>query len=463
MRSWKSLSFISLLAFSLNLSIAAPSIARSLYPELRPALDDRVKGIMARQNIPGMAVVVIKDGLVLEMKGYGVTDRKTQNPVSPNTKFAIASMTKSFTGIAAMLLVEDGKLDLDAPISQYLTDLPRQWEPLTMRQLLGHTSGISENYPASWICQPRDLIQNAKRGNAELDFPPGGTWSYSNTGSRLAGLVIAQVSGQSYGDFLRDRVFQPLGMTQTQAKLATVPGLATGYQKLRETPLPTCDSSYASGNIISTAIDLTKWAIALDQGKLLKPASYQQLWTPIQLNNGRRADYGLGWHIENFNDHPSIGHGGNTAGYSSGFLRYPNDRLSVLILTNNVDTDGTAIANQIASVYEPSVSITNLKPQTDPDPAFTQRFLALLQGDPKSIPLAPEYEFFLKTERGKYVQRFAPPQYRKIKALQYLREETRNGDRIYYYKIAIPDVKAYASIVITPQGQVANYEVKNSP
>jgi D-alanyl-D-alanine carboxypeptidase len=127
-------------------------------------------------------------------------------------------------------------------------------------------------------------------------------------------------------------------MTQTQSKLAIVPGLATGYQgrqKPRETRLPSCDSSYASGNIISTAIDLTKGAIALDQGKLLKPASYQQLWTPTALNNGRKADYGLGWYVENFNDHPTIGHGGNSYGYASGFLRYPNDRLSILILANN--------------------------------------------------------------------------------------------------------------------------------
>jgi CubicO group peptidase (beta-lactamase class C family) len=189
-------------------------------------LDDRVKGIMERQHIPGMAVVVIKNEQVQELKGYGVTDITTKQPVSPDTQFAIGSITKPFTAMAIMMLVEEGKVDLDKPISQYLSDLPTQWAPLTLRQLLSHTSGISEE--GSWrkVKQPKDLLKMAK---PELDFLTGESWSYSNSGFVLAGLVLEQVSGQPYGDFLRDRIFTPLGMKQTQAKFASVSNLATGY------------------------------------------------------------------------------------------------------------------------------------------------------------------------------------------------------------------------------------------
>jgi CubicO group peptidase (beta-lactamase class C family) len=261
---------LSLLTLSLGLLSAFPARstpvlekARSLYPELRPALDDRVKGMMQRGNIPGMAVVVIKDGLVLEMKGYGVADRATQNSIGPNTKFGIGSITKPFTAMAIMLLVEDGKVDLDQPIRQYIPDVPTEWAPLTIRQLISHTAGISEDYPSWRVKQSRDLL---KLGNPKLDFPPGEAWSYSNTGFRLAGLVIEQVSGQSYTDFMRDRIFTPLNMNQTQAKMAPVPNLATGYrwQRRQYAVVPVkYDRSYASGNIISTAADMTKWVQAV--------------------------------------------------------------------------------------------------------------------------------------------------------------------------------------------------------
>jgi CubicO group peptidase (beta-lactamase class C family) len=461
---------LSLLTLSLGLLSAFPARsapvikkARSLYPELRPALDDRVKGMMQRGNIPGMAIVVIKDGLVLEMKGYGIADRATQNSIGPNTKFGIGSITKPFTAMAIMLLVEEGKVDLDQPIRQYLPDVPTEWAPLTIRQLISHTAGISEDYPSWRVKQSRDLL---KLGNPKLDFPPGEAWSYSNTGFRLAGLVIEQVSGQSYTDFMRDRIFTPLNMNQTQAKMAPVPNLATGYrwQRRQYTVVPVkYDRSYASGNIISTAADITKWVQAIDAGKLLKPSSYQQLWTATTLKNGRSTGYGLGWSIGSFKGHPYTEHGGNTAGYSAGLLRYPKDRLNVIVLMNNLNVDGSSIANQIASVYEPTVEIASLSPQPDPQPELTQRFLALLQGNTSSIPLAPEFQLQLKTDRGKAFQR-ALPSFRTVSNLTFLDTESQsNGDRIYYYKTQWNGGLAYAGIVMTSQDQVASYGVFSPP
>jgi D-alanyl-D-alanine carboxypeptidase len=457
---------LSILTLSLGLLNAFPARstpvlekARSLYPELRPALDDRIQGMMQRGNIPGMAVVVIKDGLVLEMKGYGYADRKNQISVSANTHFGIGSVSKQFTATAVMLLVEDGKLDLDAPISQYLTDLPPTWQPLTLRQLLNHTSGISEDN--GWKAQnTKDII---KVGNPKLDFPPGTAWAYSNTGYVVAGLIIEKASGQSYRDFMHDRIFAPLGMNSTQAALTPVPNLAVGLtgNGTESSDFSQWQWAGAAGNIISTATDMAKWVQALDAGKLLKPSSYQQLWAEAKLNNGRSEPYGLGWSIGKFNGHENVSHSGAVAGYSSGLIRYPNDRLNVVVLMNNFNLPGSTIAARIASVYDPSISIKSITPQPDPDPAFTQRFLALLQGDKNRLPFAPEFQAVRQTARAKYLDDLTKGD-QGIKTLTFLREEIQNGDRLLYYKTDRPD-KPYAYIGLTAQQQVLGYAAFNLP
>jgi D-alanyl-D-alanine carboxypeptidase len=255
---------------SQNQSPTTPTIKqpRSTEPAnaLMAKLDREVAAIMKRQHIPGMSVVVIKNGRVQALKGYGVTDITTKQPVSPNTKFLIGSTTKPFTAMAIMMLVEEGKVNLDKPISQYLSDLPPKWKLLTLRQLLSHTAGLAEDYPWQKIKQPIDFI---KAGKPDLYFPPGEAWSYSNTGFFLAGLVIEKVSNRPYGDFLRDRIFTPLGMKQTQSKIESVPNLATGYiwkerlEQVDTTKDPLAQVAYSAGNIISTASDMAKWVQAV--------------------------------------------------------------------------------------------------------------------------------------------------------------------------------------------------------
>jgi D-alanyl-D-alanine carboxypeptidase len=440
---------------------------RSLHAELRPALDERIKGMMARQHIPGMAIVVIKDGLVIERRGYGLADLKTRANVGADTAFPIGSVTKQFTATAIMLLVEDGKLDLDQPIRQYLSDLPPSWQPLTLRQLLSHTSGLATDDWGNNLKTPKDIL---KVGNPTLEFPPGESWSYSNTGFLVAGQIIEAVSGQSYQDFMRDRIFHPLGMNHTQAAVTPVPKLAMGYvwttallnRSFVESDLTGWQWADAAGNMISTATDLTQWADALNTGKLLTPKSYEELWNPTALNNGRKVEYGLGWFLDNFNQHFALQHGGAIAGYASGIYRLPHDRLDVIVLTNCANADGASIARSIASLYVPSISLDSLQPQPDPNPDFTQRFLKLLQGDDSSLPFSPEYEFMRKTRLGKYINEYQSA-FRHISSLEFLREETQYGDRITYYKTSLNGKTVYASITMTAQQQVADYAIGSPP
>jgi D-alanyl-D-alanine carboxypeptidase len=457
--------FLPAIAVPLTPIQAAPAVGQRLYPELRQPLNDRVRGIMERQHIPGMAVVVIKDGLVQELRGYGVTDVTTKQRVSTDTKFPIGSTTKPFTAMAIMMLVEEGKVDLDKPISQYLSDLPAQWQPLTLRQLLSHTAGLSEDYSWRKIKQPQDFI---KQGKPELDFPPGEASSYSNTGFFLAGLVIEKVSNQPYGDFVRDRIFAPLGMNQTQAKLASVSNLASGYfwngrlNKVGITEDPIARVAYSAGNIVSTASDMAKWVQALDRGKLLSPSSYRQLWTDSALKNGRKTGNGLGWFVGSFNGHPYTHHGGNVAGYSSGLYRYPKDRLNVIVLTNNGATSGQMIASSIAGIYKPNLSPIELSAKPDPNPGFTQRFLSLLRGNDKSLPFTSEFKLSLKTKRGDFLQSYMKS-FREIETLEFLHQEVKDGDLTYSYRTSLKGKPIYAVVTVTAKGEVANYVAVEQP
>jgi D-alanyl-D-alanine carboxypeptidase len=472
MSLWKYLPLTTLVSLSLGLlpAIALPPTPAQSTPaatQLRSSkstqiLDDRVKGIMERQHIPGMAVVVIKNGQVQELKGYGVTDITTKQPVSPDTKFAIGSNTKQFTAMAIMMLVEEGKVSLDKPISQYLSNLPPQLAPLTLRQLLSHTSGIADDNFWRKRSQPKDFIRVVQ---PKLDFPPGESWSYSNGGFVLAGLVIEQVSGQTYSNFVRDRIFTPLGMNQTQAKLEPVPNLATGYawkDRLDKIDLPEDQLPYAAGNIISTASDMAKWVQALDQGKLLNAASYQQLWTDTTLKNGRSTGYGLGWGVGRFKGHSRTVHGGAVGGYSSGLIRYPKDRLDVIILSNNINVNGPQVSISIASVYEPTVSIATVSPQSDPNPEFTKRFLSLLQGTIKALPFAPEFQLRINSNQGKFWKN-KMEEFNQIETLSFLHQESNNGDHTYFYKASLRQNPIYALVTVTAQNQVADYNIIEEP
>jgi D-alanyl-D-alanine carboxypeptidase len=469
MSKWKRLLLINL-SLGFFLAIAIPSIqihslfvsaqTRSLDAKSISVLDNRVTSIMESLHIPGMAVAIVRDGVV-EIKGYGVKDNETKQPIEPNTAFVIGSNTKPFTAMATMMLVEEGKVDLDESIDKYLTNLPPQWVTLTLRQLLSHTSGISEDGYWDERKSPQEFFNVVK---SELDFPPGESWMYSNSGFFLTALIIEQVSGQPYGEFLRDRIFTPLGMKQTQAKLEVVPNLATGYegnQRLDKINSSRNSMSYGSGNIISTASDMAKWVQALDRGELLSAASYQQLWTATKLKNGRSIRYGLGWYVGSFNGHSYTEHGGNGYGYSSGLIRYPKDRFDAIVLNNNVEVDGLKVARAIASVYEPSVDLFSLSPQPDPNPEFTQRFLSLLQGNDESLPLSPEFQLQLNTNRSREVWQEQTQIFRKVEKLEFLHQEASNGDRTYYYKTFLNGKPTYIAITMTAKQQVAGYGAAN--
>jgi CubicO group peptidase (beta-lactamase class C family) len=357
-------------------------LAASLAARADP-VDDAVRAEMQKRHIPGLSLAVVKDGKVIKATGYGFANVEHDVPATADTIYQSGSVGKQFTAAAVMLLVEDGKLRLDDRISQYFDGTPERWKEITVRHLLTHTSGI-KNYG------PRDLDFRRDYTDDELvkiaaslppDFAPGEKWSYSNTGYVLLGILIRQVSGTFYGDLLRERVFAPLGMTTARviSEADVIPHRAAGYRlvkgvlKNQEWVSPSLNTT-ADGSLYLTVRDLVQWDAAL-AGKLLRPESLRQIWTPVTLNNGKSHPYGFGWFLNEVHGHKLIEHGGAWQGFTSHIARYVDDRLTVIVLTNLAGGNPTAIAHTVAAIYLPALTPTARQPIPEKQPAVSAQVL----------------------------------------------------------------------------------------
>ncbi len=320
---------------------------------------------MKSKNIPGLSLAVVREGKIVLAKGYGMANLELSTPANEKTCFLLYSITKSFTAMATMMLVEEGKISLEDPISKYLKDLPAIWNRVTIRQLLNHTSGI-KNW-GELPFKPGDTTRDYTQAEIikmvaafPLDFPPGERWAYNETGYSLLGMLIEKVSGKTYEQFLRERIFAPLGMRDTRLDNSAeiIPNRADGYTwhnngfRNAERPNPTL--SFSIGGLISTVLDLAKWDAALYTEKLLKKSTLEQMWTYTKLNNGQIvSDYGLGFNLTPFRGHKRVGHSGGHTGFATTITRFVDDKVTVIVLTN-ADQEGSSIseiAKEIASYY----------------------------------------------------------------------------------------------------------------
>jgi len=352
-------------------------------------VDKFVRAVMLERNVPGAAIAVVKNGKVVKKQGYGVASVEFGVPVTNETVFEIGSVSKQMTAAAILLLVEDGKVSLDEKISAYLPNTPEAWKNVTVRNLLTHTSGI-RSYTA--IGAGFELSKHLTRDEFiktlsayPLDFETGSRYSYSNSGYNLLGFIIESASGKSYWDFMRARIFLPLGMTHTfdRDPKYIVKNRAAGYE-LENGAYAGRDYDltdlFAAGAIISTIDDLIKWDAAWRNDALLKPSSKAEAWKPFTLSDGKTNYYGLGWNVADFRGHKLIAHSGSTAGFNSQISRFIDDDLTVIVLTNLGDAGyaGT-LARGIAKIYLPAISIAAMKPQRDEDPELSQKFANALR------------------------------------------------------------------------------------
>ena len=356
-------------------------------PDTESALSDKVDKLvqdkMYNEQIPGLALAVIKDGKILKAQAYGFADVDSKTPAKTNTVFRIGSVSKQFVATAIMMLVEEGKIGLDEPVSKYLDATPSRWKKITIRHLLTHTSGIPDflNENIAVDASPDAFDQSVFKAVARrsLHFAPGDEWRYSNSNYHLLAMIIRKITGKPYGDFLRKRIFEPLGMTRTTVSPANriYPDMASGYKW--DNGLHHADSvaasvkAYAGGGILSTILDMAEWDAALYTDRLLKKSSLQQMWTPVRLNDGMTWRYGFGWAVGHINDHLIISHNGNITGFSSVIERFVDDRLTVIILDNRFNSHDAvaALGQKIARIY--LWTGPDYQPIPDKEPGITAR------------------------------------------------------------------------------------------
>ena len=321
-------------------------------------VDAYVAAEMEKQHLPGLSLAVTKSGKVIKAKGYGLASLETNTPATPETVYELGSLTKQFTATAIILLASEKKLSLDDPIDRWVPGVPDTWRQVRIRHLLNHTSGIPNHTEMAVIRENEGKAYElaellAVMSEPPVKFRPGEAWAYNDSGYVLLGWVVEKASGRPYASFLTDRIFRPLGMSATRANAPeeVVPNRASGYVRRdglfhRGRPVsPT--QSFGAGHLMSTALDLAKWDATLQGSALLTRPQLEQMWTPTRLNDGRKvstpwpiedlkdSSYGFGWLVGCQRGHRIVAHGGSiSSGFSTYLVRFLDDRLTVIVLTN---------------------------------------------------------------------------------------------------------------------------------
>jgi CubicO group peptidase (beta-lactamase class C family) len=330
-------------------AVGAPMGART------DPVDDFVAAQMQRYHVPGLSLVVVRKGAIVKSKGYGLANVALKTPATPQTVYKIGSVSKQFIATGIMLLVQSGRLAIDDPASKYLDDTPPSWQPITIRHLLTHTSGILREAPGFAPFKAQSDAEVIRTAYAQpLRFTPGTKWEYCNTGYFALAEIIRKVSGQPWTTFLAERVFKPSGMSTTWPTNTTarVEPRAVGYggdDNGRNAPDWT--ALRPSGAFLSTVLDLAKWDRVLETDAVLTAASRRLMWTPVQLSDGSSYQYGFGWELGSVDGHPYTQHGGSMPGFRAGFARFADAQLTVIVLMNAEDVDRDAIVRGIATLY----------------------------------------------------------------------------------------------------------------
>jgi CubicO group peptidase (beta-lactamase class C family) len=345
------------LGFAMHLSHGTPAAAQS-----RARAADSLLASYAAPNGPGASLLVMQDGRVVYTHGYGLANVETRQPVTPATNFRLASLTKPFTATAVMLLAADGRLAYDDDITSILPELPAFAHGVTIRHLLTHTGGLpdyEEFVPDTQTAQvhDRDIPGLIARASA-AKFAAGARYDYSNTGYGLLALIVERRSGKHFASFLHDRIFAPLGMAGTVAYedgRSTVPHRAYGYTVtpagVQRTDQSGTSAVLGDGGVYSSVSDLARWDAAIAHHTLVSAAAQILAWSPPLLANGTRSEYGFGWFIDRDVGQLRLRHHGESRGFTNGIIRYPDQRLTVVVLTNRTGGTPWDLAQQIADLY----------------------------------------------------------------------------------------------------------------
>ncbi|MBJ6763841.1 beta-lactamase family protein [Myxococcaceae bacterium JPH2] len=330
----------------------------------------------------GASVIVVQDGHVVLRRAYGQAQLLAPVPATPESHFRLASLSKQFTATAILLLVQDQRLRLDDRVVDVLPGFPPALREVRVRHLLQHTSGVwdyeafvPDTHPVQ--VKDRDVLELIARTD-QTYFPPGTQVRYSNSGYALLALIVQQVSGMPFAQFLRERVFLPTGMATTVAHeegISTVPHRALGYAPAPSGFVPSDQSPTSAvlgdGGIYSSIDDLAAWDVAQEEHRILHADLQSQAWTPPVLPDGSVSTYGFGWFVDDDQGLRRLSHHGETCGFTNAIVKYPERRLTVIVLTNRRGWTPWRIAQELADMR------LGRQPQTDPQAVHPWPFEAM--------------------------------------------------------------------------------------
>jgi len=337
---------------------------------------------------PGCALSVMRDGKIIYERGYGMADLDHNVPITPATVFHVASMSKQFTAASIVMLAQQGKLSLDDPVQKYIPELPDFGAPVTIRELIHHSSGLRDQWDllslAGWrysldLITDDDVMSVVTRQKG-LNFPPNTKHLYSNTGYTLLAQIVKRVSGQSLREYTTEHIFAPLGMTSTHFRddhAEIVKNMAVGYEPAKETfrsSITNFDTVGAT-SLLTTVEDLARWDENFYEPRVGGQALVNQMLQRGKLNNGEQLDYAFGLVIGTYRGLKTVDHGGADAGYRSDMIRFPDQHFSVACLCNNAPANPSDLARKVAEVY----LAKEMKPGE-----------AKHTGDERSVELTPE-------------------------------------------------------------------------
>jgi CubicO group peptidase (beta-lactamase class C family) len=344
------------IVFLLIIAATGNTVAQNFEKQIDEMLEAQYK-----PDIPGATALIAKDGKVIYRKAFGLANLELNVPMKPESVFEIGSITKQFTAVSILMLIEQNKLSLDDEITAFIPDYPTNGKSITVHHLLNHTSGIKSytdmaifRESARTDMTPTELIDVFK--NEPMDFDPGEEWQYNNSGYILLGYIIEKVSGDSYADFIQENIFDKLGMQHSYygSQSAVIPNRASGYQPsengYKNADYLSLTLPYAAGSIMSTVDDLLIWNQAIHNNTLISKESKEMAFTNHPLNNGKATNYGYGWQPNELNGTPSIEHGGGIFGYNTMGVYVPSENVYVAVFTNANGNSPTALAVKMAAL-----------------------------------------------------------------------------------------------------------------
>ena len=398
------------------------------------------------------AVLVAKDGVPVLRQGFGLANREWNIANTPDTKFRVGSITKQFTATAIMQLAQAGKLSVDDPVSKYYADAPAAWSKITIRHLLTHTSGIPSytgipkffDADARLDRKPEEIIKLT--ADKPLEFEPGAKFAYDNSGYIILGYIVEKVSGETYPDYIQHHIFDPLGMTSSGYDVSeTITAKrASGYDWKKtgfiNTPYLSMTEPFAAGSLYSTVDDMLKWDQALYAAKPLPGKSLETMFTDY--GHG----YGFGWFIDKQYGRRHIYHSGGINGFVSRFDRYPNDKLTVVVFSNESNAPVGRIADNLAAIY---LAVPPRTAAAGGEALLRHTIEAVVKGEPNYDQMGPQMAEITRTQLAGLQK--AMTGMGAIKSIELLAAEPGGMDR---YKVTFENHAAEWDIKIGDDGKL---------